>query len=274
MSSPDLIGGGFYKAQTSISYNADTTAGIGEYVNESKKIRKDTEYFYMIPAWPAVAVEIAVPLFVIFCIVMLLHRKRRKRQVRTKWQQYTVKTGDTVVSLAAERKIKWKRIVKINNLKAPYLLQNGQQLLLPPLPKQPDNWLVEEAPIHTQLTEAVEAPVQKPVSPVSTASPVPARAPAPRVSVPRIAPVPSAWASPRDDTHDSAAYDEFGEPIPDWREGADDEEIEKIEHIDGASFAAQYRNVWEEEKKPAKDTSTSKKRSKTTRKKKTSKKAP
>lgn len=265
--------GGVYKAQTSISYNADPTAGLGEHVNDAKKVRKDTGYFYMLPAWPAAAVEVAVPLFIVFAIFMLLHRKRRKRQVRTKWQQYSVKQGDTVASLAEERKTNWKRIVKVNNLKAPFLLQPGQQILVPPLSKQPDDWLVEETPVHTQLTEAVQVPAQKLTAPVPPSGPVRVSAPGP--PTPHAVPVPTTWASPRDDTHDSAAYDEYGEPIPDWREGADDEEIEKIEHIDGANFASQYRTEWEEvDKKPTKDTSTSKKRSKPARKKKTPKKAP
>ncbi len=271
--------GGVYKAQTSINYNADPTAGIGEHVNDTKKIRKDTEYFYMLPALPAALVEIAVPLLAILSLVFLAHRKRRKRQVRTKWQQYTVKQGDTVASLAEERKTSWKRIAKVNNLKAPFLLQPGQQILLPPLPKQPADWLVEETPVHTQSTEAVQAPTVAPAAPSPVEAPAPVRPSSPRAPLTQAAPIATSWASPRDDTHDSAAYDEFGEPIPDWREGADDEEIEKIEHIDGASFAAQYRAEWDDTeekastKKPAKRTSTTKKRALTTRKKKTPKKA-
>ncbi len=271
--------GGLYKARTSISYNADPTAGLGEHVNDSKKIRKDTNYFYMLPAWPAALVEIALPLFIIFCIVLLLHRKRRKRQVRTKWQQYTVKQGDTVTSLAEERKTNWKRISKINNLKAPFLLQPGQQILLPPAPKQPEDWLVEAAQAHTQPTEAVATSQAAPKASSPAVAPTPSRLPLPRVPSVKAAPVASEWASPRDDTHDSAAYDEYGEPVPDWREGADDEEIEKIEHIDGASFAVQYRADWDEAeeksatKKPAKRSTNAKKRTQVARKKKTPKKA-
>ncbi len=268
--------GGFYRARTSISYNADPTAGLGEHVNDTKKVRKDTGYFVMWPAIPAAMVEIAVPIFIIFLAIVLFLRKRRKRHVRTKWQQYTVKQGDSVTSLAIERKTKWKKIAKTNSLKAPYLLQPGQQILLPPLPKQSADWLVEETPAHTQLTEAVEAPAEKSAAPKS---PEPMRSPV------QAAPAASTWASPRDDTHDSSAYDEYGEPIPDWREGADETEIEKIEHIDGASFAAQYRADWDDaeekptKKKPAKRTIAKKKTSvkkstQATPKKKTPKKAP
>jgi hypothetical protein len=55
-----------------------------------------------------------------------------------------------------------------------------------------------------------------------------------------------------------------------WRDGADSEEIEKIEHIDGAMFAAQYKNAWnEDEEKTVKIKSSAKRSSSTAKKRKT-----
>jgi len=249
--------GGIYKARTSISYNSNPADGIGVNQGNLKKTRKDSEYFITVPAIPAILVELAVPAFIIYAIIALLFKRRNKKQIRTKWQKYTVQEGDSVVSLGTEYKTKWKRIANINNLKPPYLLTAGQELLLPAKPAQADDWLLDKTPNHTQLTEAVAAPVapaqsrQTKVTPASTLQPEVSK-PAQTTSV---APARDAWvAAIQADKSDSAAFDEFGEPIPDWRDGADDEEIEKIEHIDGANFAAQYKNVWEEEEvvKPAK----------------------
>lgn len=284
--------GGIYKARTSISYNANPNDGIGVNQGNLKKTRKDSKYFVAIPAIPAALVELAVLVFIIYAIIALAFKRRNKKKIRTKWQQYTVQDGDSVASLGVQYKIKWKRIAKINNLKPPYLLTSGQQILLPAKPKQDDDWLLDKTSNHTQLTEAVEPQL---VDPRSERAADPQVAPAPthnrRPEASEPAKVPSAvvahstWATAlQDDRSDSAAFDELGEPIPDWREGADDAEIEKIEHIDGATFAAQYKNIWgdDEELKQAKPVnkpkSATKKRktstaSKTKSTKKTSKKA-
>ena len=250
--------GGVYKARTSISYNANPNDGIGVNQGNLKKTRLDSDYFVAIPALPAALVELAVPAFIIYLIIALVLRRRNKKKIRTKWQQYTVRSGDSVVSLGTEYKTKWKQIAKINSLKPPYLLTEGQQILLP-VTKQSDDWLLDKTPNHTQLTEAVEAPVvntrPERVSSLEVASVANHQ---PEITKPvqssSGAPARGAWiAAIQSDQSDSAAFDEFGEPIPDWRDGADSEEIEKIEHIDGAMFAAQYKNVWaEDEEKPAK----------------------
>ena len=45
--------------------------------------------------------------------------------------KYTVKTGDTLYSIASALKIEWQELARINNLKAPYSLTVGQELKLP-----------------------------------------------------------------------------------------------------------------------------------------------
>ena len=44
---------------------------------------------------------------------------------------YTVKTGDTLYSIATALKIEWQELARINNLKEPYALKVGQELKLP-----------------------------------------------------------------------------------------------------------------------------------------------
>lgn len=45
--------------------------------------------------------------------------------------KYTVKTGDTLYSIATALKIEWQELARINNLKEPYSLKVGQELKLP-----------------------------------------------------------------------------------------------------------------------------------------------
>lgn len=232
--------GGLYKARTSLNYNDNPSDGLGVNPSSTRKIRYETAYFFMLPVWQGIVIELAVLSLIIAGGVIFILRKYRTKHTQKKWQPYAVKQGETVVSLAAERKISWRRVAKINKLKAPYLLQEGQMLLLPSL----GEWLVEETP--EKEPEADETPIGV----TKTISSAPAAANARRVEkaseVDETTPSPvHAWISPRE--YGGPSFDEYGEPIPDWREGADESEIEKIEHIDGASFASQYKNVWEDE---------------------------
>ena len=274
--------GGVYKARTSISYNANPNDEIGVNQGSLKKARLDSKYFVAIPAIPAIIVELAIPLFILYVVITLLKRRRTKKQIRKKWQQYIVKSGDSIATLGIEHNIKWKQIAKINKLKAPYLLEAGQELLLP-TKKHTEDWLLEKTPNHTQLTEAVAVPEtakQPKTTPTAPLQPSDHEQAASKTTH-GTSPVGShsAWATAiQEDRSDSAAFDEYGDPVPDWRDGADEEEIEKIEHIDGALFVSQYDAWGEDNDKPTKpavkrSSSTAKKR-KTTAKGKSQKKPP
>lgn len=47
-------------------------------------------------------------------------------------ERYTVKSGDTVASIARKYDLNWSLLVDANNLKDPYLLTVGQRLCIPP----------------------------------------------------------------------------------------------------------------------------------------------
>lgn len=123
--------GGFYKAYTSLSYNADPTAGIGEHVADQKRTSKISDYFFMIPAPGAIAIYSASILLPLIALFVWLHRRRKKSTIGKKWEKYVVRPGDSLTGLAAERGIKWKRLAKVNGIKPPYGLLIDQELLLP-----------------------------------------------------------------------------------------------------------------------------------------------
>ena len=231
--------GGLYKARTSISFNADTSAGLGERVNDTKKIRKDTGYFFMIGAPEAIAIEIGVPLLLIALLIWKLRRRKQKKTLRLSWEQHTVVQGESIMSLAAERKTTWKKIARVNKLKEPYILQVGQIVLLPQAQKN-DDWIVvgesaQTVPEAVAVVRAVEIP-DRAIEPEKSSKK--------KTTQQIIDPiVQTEWVSPRESTMYGSDDDNF----VDWREGADDEEIEKIERIDDVLLAARYKNVWDED---------------------------
>lgn len=54
-----------------------------------------------------------------------------QRQIRLNWEPYEVSPGDNIVSIAKNRKVEWKKLARINKLKAPYLLEKGKKLRVP-----------------------------------------------------------------------------------------------------------------------------------------------
>lgn len=135
--------GGFYRARVSISYNANPADGLGENMGAVKKVRAESGYFFMIPAPQAMAVYAAAVLLLVGLPLWRLRKRRIRKGLNTTWQAYTVQLGDTLAGLAATHGVRWKKIAKVNHLKAPYVLSEGQEMLLPRLVPSKQTW---EAP--------------------------------------------------------------------------------------------------------------------------------
>lgn len=123
--------GGYYKAYTSLSYNADPTAGIGERMGETKRTSKVSSYFFMVPAPGAIAVYAAVILLPLMLIGWVTRKKRTKAKLDKKWVTYIVQPGDSLTTLAEQHAMKWKRLAKINSIHPPYGLTVGQEIKVP-----------------------------------------------------------------------------------------------------------------------------------------------
>lgn len=57
---------------------------------------------------------------------------QKKRYGGNGWESYEVGFGETIIALAQKFQISWKVLAKTNKLKAPYLLEPGQTILVPP----------------------------------------------------------------------------------------------------------------------------------------------
>jgi len=122
--------GGFYKARASISYNADPSSGIGESEGETKRVSKVSGYFFMMPAPQALAIEIGAILLPIVVAGVWVARRRKKLR-SDKYIPYSIASGDTIVSIAREHNVKWKKLARINRLSPPYAITIGDELLIP-----------------------------------------------------------------------------------------------------------------------------------------------
>jgi len=76
---------------------------------------------------------IALTIMLLIGIPLIIFKRiRKKKYSGDDWRSYIVKEGDTLAKLSKRYNIKWKRFVKINKIKAPYTLEPGQKVLVPP----------------------------------------------------------------------------------------------------------------------------------------------
>lgn len=198
--------GGFYKAYTSLTYNADPGAGLGEQTKDKKRISQQSEYFFMVPALQAIAIYTIMVVIPVTILVVWLWRRKRNNKDSPKngkskpgWVPYTVKTGDTISLLAESHHIAWKKLAKKNKLRPPYTLEVGQSIVVPSATnvasrsssKQVDNTQSQSRPSQHQGEPLV---VQNPQASYSQQAPAPQNRPEP--SHPNLS-----WTSPRESSY-------------------------------------------------------------------------
>ncbi|HET7320821.1 MAG TPA: LysM peptidoglycan-binding domain-containing protein [Candidatus Saccharimonadales bacterium] len=129
--------GGLYRAKVTAVYDSNPNGQLGSKQQATPKtVELTSTAFFVTPAPIAVVIELAVLLALLLFIVWLVRRYVKSKQIRRHWQTYTVKTGDTLQSLAAAHGVSWRQVAKSNKLKPPYHLEKGHKIILPPTPKE------------------------------------------------------------------------------------------------------------------------------------------
>lgn len=246
--------GGIYKARTSLSYNADPTSGIGQGESSQRRIRKDSGWFIAFPSPLAAVAELAVLSVALWALTTPLRRRLQRRRATKHWQKYVISDGDTLATIAKKHAIRWRKLARRNHIRAPYLIEPGHTILVPPLKKKKRmptkdlGWLSNDEPVN-----------QVPVS----ASPVPATTGGtPEQPLPSARPQ-TEWQSPQAEvpTYDYvqphtphtpvkpvAPNPLFPEPddtvIPDWREGATEDELRQFGILADSSSVSPLQDSW------------------------------
>ena len=81
-------------------------------------------------------------LFIILLAITMIGAYRLKKRCRP----YVVQSGDTISSIAETCKINWKKLAKLNKLKAPYAIKAGQKIFAPTV-KPPSAQTAKPAPV-------------------------------------------------------------------------------------------------------------------------------
>lgn len=125
-----LFWGGFYTAQATAQYNSDASV-IGSKAGHTITKYSDEVRIFIMPSIQAILLML-IPLFALIGLIAWLIGRRYGAAYREKnWGYHTVKQGETIESIARAYRIKWKKLARVNELKAPYIIKPGRRVSVP-----------------------------------------------------------------------------------------------------------------------------------------------
>lgn len=128
--------GGWLTAEPSIKF--DKRLGVFGTQDESAEFEVKQGEPVKFFLWPTVAGWVVITSVVVIVgslVGWLILSKRKSKKLRKNLNAHTVKQGDTLESLARTSGYSWKDIAKLNKIRAPYVLTEGQDLLIPSKPQ-------------------------------------------------------------------------------------------------------------------------------------------
>lgn len=124
--------GGFYKASFSASYNADTTLSLGEGGGSNlTEVAGPSKTVFVWPQPAALAVELIVLALLLFILILIPKKIMGRHRIKKKWVERRVHAGETIAEIAEEVGVRWKKLAKVNKIKAPYNLVIGSSIRVP-----------------------------------------------------------------------------------------------------------------------------------------------
>lgn len=125
--------GGFYRADVVAEYNDNVDDGLGEdSAAPRQSVSGSSSYVYIAPAPLAALIQVAALALVIAGIVFGIRNLLHKRKVAKHWRNYEVKEGDSLQKIAKHTHVTWKTLARSNKIRAPYSLEPGQTIKVPP----------------------------------------------------------------------------------------------------------------------------------------------
>lgn len=125
--------GGWYKANVTATYNNNVDDGLGENSDGSRVTTSNSSsYVFIDPSPLALVLEILFLVGLLLLGAYIVRRLTHRRHVRTHWKHYTVQEGDSLQKIAKHYGVSWKRLASANRIRAPYHLETGSTLKVPP----------------------------------------------------------------------------------------------------------------------------------------------
>ncbi len=129
--------GGFYRAIVDAEYNSNVDEGVGETSNKNTlKTSAESGYVFITPSPLALLIEFVVLLGFIIVLFLVIRRLRHHRTVKKRWSHHTVSDGESLQKIAKHYHVSWKKLASANRIRAPYHIEPGTKLKVPPKPQE------------------------------------------------------------------------------------------------------------------------------------------
>lgn len=126
--------GGWYTMQATAQYGAKAgTFGVDEDQELVSK-QTDKKWVFIAPTVAGLFVMLLTAIVVVGALAYWLRRRKLQKDIVENGRTHSVKQGETVQSIATGYGISWKKLVAINHIKAPYVIESGQTLHVPKKP--------------------------------------------------------------------------------------------------------------------------------------------
>lgn len=104
-------------------YEQNLLTGEETYLGETERSLKLNiiPWNYILPALAVLAL----------LLITLIYKVVSKKLLLKSCKKYTVKSGDTLMTIAQKSGVKWKTLAKINKINPPYELKTGSNILVP-----------------------------------------------------------------------------------------------------------------------------------------------
>ncbi len=125
--------GGLYRADVTAQYNDNIKDTLGQTSGGSETtISQSSALVYVAPTPLAAAIQLAGLALLVAGIVLLVRRLTHKRAVAKHWKNHTVQQGQSLQAIAKSHHVSWKKLATANKLRAPYHVEPGQVIKIPP----------------------------------------------------------------------------------------------------------------------------------------------
>lgn len=128
--SPSFFGGWYY-ASAELAY--DKRSGTFGTSDSSQLVKKatDRELIFIAPTLAGVLVILLVLSVAGGTATWLLLKRYRKQDTLKTWQTHTISQGDSIQSVANQYSVSWRKLVSVNRIAAPYVLNEGDTIRVP-----------------------------------------------------------------------------------------------------------------------------------------------
>ncbi len=125
--------GGFFHAIVDAKYNGNIADGVGEAGDGSQLTSSgSSSYVFITPMPLALLIETLILLAFVAVVFLVIRRLRHRRTVKNKWQHHTVAEGESIQKIAKHYDVSWKKLASANRIRAPYHIEPGTKLKVPP----------------------------------------------------------------------------------------------------------------------------------------------